>query len=123
MSTTSERGSIRSRARCSASSPDRRAKRSCACTSAPAIRPRKSSKSPTRCDVSRIRSVLAISLALAFVVGGAGVATAKGKADSAAVRAATEKYHDLNAAIADGYVQFYKCTEQPGVGTMGQHYV
>jgi hypothetical protein len=73
--------------------------------------------------VNRLRSVLAISLALAFVVGGAGVATARGQADAAAVRAVTEKYHDLNAAIADGYVEFYTCTEQPGVGTMGQHYV
>ena len=71
----------------------------------------------------RIRSVLAISLALAFVIGGAGVATAKGKADAAAVRAVTEKYHDVNTALADGYVEFYVCTEQPGVGTMGQHYV
>ncbi|HTK43883.1 MAG TPA: hypothetical protein VL749_00830 [Patescibacteria group bacterium] len=73
--------------------------------------------------MNRLRSVLAISLALAFVVGGAGVATARGQADAAAVRAVTEKYHDLNAAIADGYVEFYTCTEQPGVGTMGQHYV
>jgi len=73
--------------------------------------------------VKRIRSILAISLALAFVLGGAGVASARGQADAAAVRAVTEKYHDLNAAIADGYVKFYKCTEQPGIGTMGQHYV
>jgi hypothetical protein len=72
---------------------------------------------------TRIRSVLALSLALAFVVGGAGVATARGQADAAAVRAVTDKYHDINAAIADGYVEFYTCTEQPGVGTMGQHFV
>ncbi len=26
-------------------------------------------------------------------------------------------------ALADGYIEFYKCTEQPGVGTMGQHFV
>ena len=71
----------------------------------------------------RIRNLLALSLALAFVVGGAGVASAQGKADAAAVRAVTEKYHDVNAALADGYVKFYKCTEQPSVGTMGQHYV
>jgi len=71
----------------------------------------------------RIQSVLAASLALAFVVGGAGVATATGGPDVVAVRQATLKYRDVNAAIADGYVKFYKCTEQPGVGTMGQHYV
>ena len=72
---------------------------------------------------NRIRSILALSLALVFVLGGAGVASAGGKADLAAVRQATLKYHDLSAALADEYVQFYVCTEQPGVGTMGQHYV
>ena len=51
-------------------------------------------------------------------------ALAAGKvADVAAVRQATLKYHDISAAIADGYVAFYLCTEQPGVGTMGQHFV
>jgi len=67
--------------------------------------------------------VLALALAAAFVVGTAGVVSAGGKADLAAVRQATNKYHDLSAALADGYVEFYVCTEQPGVGTMGQHYV
>jgi len=73
--------------------------------------------------VKKLRSVLAVSVALAFMVGGAGVASAQSKASLADVRQATLKYRDVNAAIADGYVEFYKCTEQPGVGTMGQHYV
>jgi hypothetical protein len=73
--------------------------------------------------VKKLRSVLAVSVALAFIVGGAGVATAQSKASLPDVRQATLKYRDVNAAIADGYVEFYKCTEQPGVGTMGQHYV
>jgi hypothetical protein len=72
---------------------------------------------------NQIRAFLGLSLALTFVLGAAGVATAAGRADAAAVRAVTDKYHDVNAALADGYVQFYVCTEQPGVGTMGQHYV
>jgi hypothetical protein len=72
---------------------------------------------------SRIRALLALSFAVAFVAGIAGVADAAGKANLAAVRQATNKYHDLSAALADGYVEFYVCTEQPGVGTMGQHYV
>jgi hypothetical protein len=72
---------------------------------------------------SRMRALLALSFALAFVAGVAGVADAAGKADLAAVRQATDRYHDLSAALADGYVEFYVCTEQPGVGTMGQHYV
>ena len=73
--------------------------------------------------MKKLRSVLAVSVALAFIVGGAGVASAQSKASLADVRQATLKYRDVNAAIADGYVEFYKCTEQPGVGTMGQHYV
>jgi hypothetical protein len=68
-------------------------------------------------------SLLALALGAMFVVGISGVASAAGKSDLAAVRQATNKYHDLSAALADGYVQFYRCTEQPGVGTMGQHYV
>ena len=71
----------------------------------------------------RLRVFIGLSLALAFVLGGAGVTTASSKANLAAVRQATDRYHDLSAALADGYVQFYVCTEQPGVGTMGQHYV
>ena len=73
--------------------------------------------------MKKIRTAIGLSLALAFVMGGAGVASAGSGASLAAVRQATEKYHDLSAALADGYVQFYVCTEQPGVGTMGQHYV
>lgn len=72
---------------------------------------------------TRIRKLLTLSLALTFAVGVAGVASAAGKANLAAVRQATNKYHDLSAALADGYIEFYTCTEQPGVGTMGQHYV
>lgn len=72
---------------------------------------------------NRIRAIIGLSLALTFALGAAGVATAAGQANAAAVRAVTDKYHDVNAALADGYVEFYKCTEQPGVGTMGQHYV
>ena len=63
-----------------------------------------------------------VGAAFLLLVMGSGVATAAGQADIAAVRAATAKYHDLDAALADGYIQFYVCTEQPGVGTMGQHY-
>src|SRR5215831_18965271 len=115
-SITSRRGSIPRRARCSASSPGPRARRSCASTSARATRLPTSTKFQSRCDVTtRIRVLIALSFALVFV---AGIADASGKADLAAVRQATEKYHDLSAALADGYVEFYKCTEQPGVGTM-----
>ena len=71
----------------------------------------------------RLRATSAIGLALLIVPAFTGVANGAGQADVAQVRQATLKYRDVNAAIADGYVKFYKCTEQPGVGTMGQHYV
>jgi hypothetical protein len=69
------------------------------------------------------RLAVALLLTLVIVPAFAGSALAAGKSDAAAVRQATVKYHDINAALADGYIEFYKCTEQPGVGTMGQHYV
>jgi hypothetical protein len=71
----------------------------------------------------RLRAVTALSFALALVPAFAGLTTAAGKADVATVRQVTQRFHDVNAAIAAGYVPFYTCTEQPGVGTMGQHYV
>lgn len=51
-----------------------------------------------------------------------GVTAASGQADIADVRRATAQFHDIDAAIGAGYIQFYVCTEQPGVGTMGQHF-
>ena len=69
------------------------------------------------------RGGVAAALALLFVLAVAGSSVAAGKADVPAVRAATLEYKDLNAAIGDGYIEFYVCTEQPGVGTMGQHFV
>lgn len=70
-----------------------------------------------------VRLILAASLVFAFVVAGAGVANADSQASLAAVRQATLKYKDIEAAYADQYMSFYKCTEQPGVGTMGQHLI
>ena len=67
------------------------------------------------------RRVMTMAVALVLVPAFAGSAIAAGKADIPDVRAATAKYKDINAALADGYAFFYMCTEQPGVGTMGQH--
>lgn len=69
------------------------------------------------------RGAIAATLALLFLVALAGSSLAAGKSSIPAVRAATNKYKDLNVALADNYIEFYKCTEQPGVGTMGQHFV
>ena len=71
--------------------------------------------------IRSLRGSLAAALALLFVLTAAGAALGAGKADIADVRAATLQYRDIDAALADGYVWFYQCTEQPGVGTMGQH--
>lgn len=39
------------------------------------------------------------------------------------VRQLTARYASIQQATAAGYEPFYVCAEQPGVGTMGQHYV
>jgi hypothetical protein len=41
----------------------------------------------------------------------------------ASVRAATAKYHRIDVAIADGFVEASPCVEIPGLGGMGHHYV
>ena len=41
----------------------------------------------------------------------------------ATARQATVKYHDVAAALADGYVKVGGCVELPGAGGMGFHYV
>lgn len=43
--------------------------------------------------------------------------------DLAKVRQVTAKYHDVNVAIADGYLPTEDCDAIPGVGGMGFHYV
>lgn len=43
--------------------------------------------------------------------------------DLAAVRQATDKYHDVNLALADGYVQMGACAAVPGLGGMGYHFI
>ena len=74
---------------------------------------------------SRVRNLIAGGIALlavpvlavgAFAAGG-------GQADLAAVREATAAFHDVAAAEAAGYGEFYLCTdENGGAGAMGQHY-
>jgi hypothetical protein len=74
-------------------------------------------------SVRSARGAIAVAIALLSTLSIAGLSFAAGKADIPAVRAATLKYMDIDAAVGDGYVEFYVCTEQPGVGTMGQHYL
>jgi hypothetical protein len=39
-----------------------------------------------------------------------------------AVREATERFRDVNVALAEGYVQFQGCVSGPDEGAMGVHY-
>ena len=43
--------------------------------------------------------------------------------DLATVRNATAKYHDVENALADGFVADPVCVAAPGLGAMGIHYV
>src|SRR5713101_1265065 len=81
--------------------------------------------SPKRSMPRHLRGAILAATTLLFVpllsVAAFPVKGGQGSLDD--VRNATAKYHDVNAAIADGYGPFYVCTDQLGVGTMGQHYV
>ncbi|HEX5826865.1 MAG TPA: hypothetical protein VFY23_05040 [Candidatus Limnocylindrales bacterium] len=50
------------------------------------------------------------------------LASSPSGAELAALRAATVQYHDVDAAIADGYVPTEECVSSPA-GGMGYHYV
>lgn len=52
----------------------------------------------------------------------AAASAATGQSDLAAVRAATARYHRVDAALADGYVSTNECAASPS-GAMGIHYV
>ena len=72
----------------------------------------------------RRATVLAISLAALTIVGLGLAIGASARADEiSAVREMTARFHSIEQARRAGYEPFYTCTEQPGVGTMGQHYV
>ena len=59
-----------------------------------------------------------------MVVGLGMAISASARADElTAVRSVTSRFHSLAAARKAGYEPFYTCAEEPGVGTMGQHYV
>lgn len=65
--------------------------------------------------------VVVAALTLTALAGAVGAAA---RADElAAVRAATARFHSFEAATAAGYGVFYVCTDESGLGAMGQHYV
>ena len=77
-----------------------------------------------RLSSGRARRVLGAIVALVGLpILAVAALAAPGQSDIAAVRAATDEFHDISAAEAAGYGPFYVCTDEEGVGTMGQHYV
>jgi hypothetical protein len=51
------------------------------------------------------------------------VAGAEARAAIATIRRATARYHDLDTAIAEGFVLLHPCEERPGEGPVGIVYV
>lgn len=53
---------------------------------------------------------------------GNGCESEECRKEVAAARKGTAQYHDINVALADGFVQDSPCVRRAGVGTMGFHY-
>lgn len=76
----------------------------------------------TRMGRARRAGGLAVALLGLPILAVATLGAPGGQANLSAVREATAAYHDIAVAEADGYVPFYICTDEEGVGAMGQHY-
>jgi len=68
-------------------------------------------------------AVAGAALVAAGTTGSSASPAARDDEGVTAVRKATEKFHDVDAAIAAGYVPVSHCEELPGVGAMGVHYL
>ncbi|MBE0685465.1 MAG: hypothetical protein IH585_05650 [Anaerolineaceae bacterium] len=72
---------------------------------------------------------IVLALVLLVVVSGQVIASSMNVNDPAvlkdlaAVRNATAKYHDVENAVADGFVADHMCVAAPGMGGMGIHYI
>jgi len=73
----------------------------------------------------RRRRLLPAALAvLTLVITGTASVTLAGVGDRLdRAREATRQFRDLEVATTAGYGEFYICTDNEGVGGMGQHYV
>lgn len=70
-----------------------------------------------------VTSLLVLSLAGLAMAAPGDVTDAGALRELAMVRQLTAKYHDVSAALADGFVSTVECAEEPGLGAMGIHYV
>ena len=73
----------------------------------------------------RRRIAILVATVAALTVMGFGLAIgAQARGDVAdTIRGLTARFNSVQQAEKAGYVPFYVCAEQPGVGTMGQHFV
>jgi hypothetical protein len=70
------------------------------------------------------RLLLLLPLAIPLVALGNASFASKSEAPLVdKVRAATERYRDLNVALAEGFVQATPCVSGPDTGAMGVHFV
>jgi hypothetical protein len=67
-------------------------------------------------------TIVALCATVAIAAGATAAGAAK-EAKFAAAKDATAPFHNLDVAMAAGYASFYKCTDEAGVGGMGQHFV
>ena len=84
----------------------------------------------TRIGGTMKKLLIAITLVLLLLAALGGVAyAATGVTDPvvlkdlAAVRQATTKYHDVNVALADGFIRTPHCIQEPELGGMGIHFI
>ena len=69
-------------------------------------------------------ALTALTVSSVLVIGLGMALTASARQDVLSkVHDVTARFNSIQAAKQAGYVPFYVCAEEPGVGTMGQHYV
>jgi hypothetical protein len=71
----------------------------------------------------RIAILLAAVAALTVMAFGGAIGANAQNDVLGTVHSLTARFNSIQQATKAGYVPFYICAEQPGVGTMGQHYV
>ena len=71
----------------------------------------------------RIAILLATVAALTVMGLGSAIGAHAQNDVQGTVHSLTARFNSIQQAKKAGYVPFYVCAEQPGVGTMGQHYV
>jgi hypothetical protein len=78
-------------------------------------------------EMKKILAILLIAASLLLTAtvafAGTGVTDPQVLQDIAAVRQATDKYHDVNVALADGFIRTPNCIQEAGLGGMGIHFI